>query len=275
MHPAQAGSPGPKASCARYQFQEGKQQQKNACGEEKSRLHCVAGWEGDDAPGAPANAESSPQPPVANSRGTSQVTRLSSTGITTVQVPIKLRHLNLMSFNFVLKNVWVFRENEFAEILSFTEGKISEGMGGCMYISGVPGTGKTATVMEVKKTLESYVKSGDVKDFNFIHINGMKLTEPTQAYVQIWQQMNGDKKKVTADHASNLLDKRFSSGGKASTKTTVLLVDELDMLWNKKQSVLYNLFEWPTRATSKLVVLAIANTMDLPERIMMNRVSSR
>ena len=31
----------------------------------------------------------------------------------------------------------------------------------------------------------------------------------------------------------------------------------------------------PTSFNSRLVVLAIANTMDLPERIMMNRVSSR
>ena len=38
---------------------------------------------------------------------------------------------------------------------------------------------------------------------------------------------------------------------------------------------MYNLFDWPTRRHSKLVVLAVANTMDLPERIMMNRVSSR
>jgi hypothetical protein len=31
------------------------------------------------------------------------------------------------------------RENEFAEIFSFTESKIQDGIGGCMYISGVPG----------------------------------------------------------------------------------------------------------------------------------------
>ena len=31
------------------------------------------------------------------------------------------------------------REDEFAQILSFTEGKIFDGTGGCMYISGVPG----------------------------------------------------------------------------------------------------------------------------------------
>lgn len=38
---------------------------------------------------------------------------------------------------------------------------------------------------------------------------------------------------------------------------------------------MYNLFDWPTHKGARLIVLAIANTMDLPERIMMNRVSSR
>ncbi len=43
----------------------------------------------------------------------------------------------------------------------------------------------------------------------------------------------------------------------------------------RKQTVMYNIFDWPTRRSAKLTVLAIANTMDLPERIMMNRVASR
>lgn len=50
---------------------------------------------------------------------------------------------------------------------------------------------------------------------------------------------------------------------------------QLDLLITRKQDVLYNLFDWPTKPRSRLIVLAIANTMDLPERVMMNRVSSR
>lgn len=50
---------------------------------------------------------------------------------------------------------------------------------------------------------------------------------------------------------------------------------QLDLLWTHKQDVLYNLFDWPTHKGARLVVLTIANTMDLPERIMMNRVASR
>ena len=47
------------------------------------------------------------------------------------------------------------------------------------------------------------------------------------------------------------------------------------MLCNRKQSVLYNIFDWPSKPEGKLIIIAIANTMDLPERVMMGRVSSR
>ena len=38
--------------------------------------------------------------------------------------------------------------------------------------------------------------------------------------------------------------------------------------------LLYNLFEWPLRQGSKLVLIAVANTMDLPERLL-PRIASR
>jgi len=50
---------------------------------------------------------------------------------------------------------------------------------------------------------------------------------------------------------------------------------QLDLLWTKKQSVIYNIFDWPTRRDAQLIVVAIANTMDLPERMMISRVASR
>ncbi|CAB1332254.1 unnamed protein product [Coregonus sp. 'balchen'] len=37
---------------------------------------------------------------------------------------------------------------------------------------------------------------------------------------------------------------------------------------------MYKLFDWPKRRHARLVVLTNANTMDLPERIMINRVTS-
>ena len=43
----------------------------------------------------------------------------------------------------------------------------------------------------------------------------------------------------------------------------------------RKQTVLYNLFDWPTRRHARLVVVGIANTMDLPERELIPKVRSR
>lgn len=164
------------------------------------------------------------------------------------------------------------REQEFQDIYNFVESKVMDGTGGCMYISGVPGTGKTATVHEVIRSLQQASDADDIPSFNFIEINGMKMTDPHQAYVQIVQKLTGQK--ATADHAAALLEKRFSNPA-PKKESTVLLVDELDLLWTRKQNVMYNLFDWPTRRHGRLVVLTIANTMDLPERIMINRVASR
>ena len=50
----------------------------------------------------------------------------------------------------------------------------------CIYISGVPGTGKTTTVHRV---LHDLYDSGH--DFKFIEINGLKIKEPKKAYTSI------------------------------------------------------------------------------------------
>lgn len=52
-------------------------------------------------------------------------------------------------------------------------------------------------------------------------------------------------------------------------------MDELDQLVTSKQDVIYNFFNWPSLARSKLIVIAVANTHDLPERVMSGKVRSR
>lgn len=141
-----------------------------------------------------------------------------------------------------------------------------------MYISGVPGTGKTATVHDVLRVLQESVDGGYIQPFKFVEVNGMKLTSPAQCYTHILRALTGEN--ATPEQAAELLSRRFERPGPRHDPV-VLLVDELDLLWTRKQQVLYNLFDWPTKPKSRLIVLTIANTMDLPERLMSNRVSSR
>ncbi|XP_053688460.1 origin recognition complex subunit 1 [Sabethes cyaneus] len=164
------------------------------------------------------------------------------------------------------------REKEYAEIYNFLEGKIIDRCGGCMYISGVPGTGKTATTTAVIRALQLQAEEEEIPQFEYIEINGMRLTEPRQAYVHIYRQLTG--KTLAWEQAYNLLDKRFTTKSPRRI-TTILLVDELDILCNKRQDVVYNLLNWPTAITAHLVVITIANTMDLPERLLMGKISSR
>ena len=77
----------------------------------------------------------------------------------------------------------------------------------------------------------------------------------------------GQKKAHGA--ARHMLEDLFSGTGRpAGAPVTVLLVDEIDMLLSRDQSVLYNLFGWPQQPGARLVVLGIANTLDLPERLL-------
>ncbi|RZC42601.1 origin recognition complex subunit 1 [Asbolus verrucosus] len=165
------------------------------------------------------------------------------------------------------------REKEYTDILNFLEGKLFDQCGGCMYISGVPGTGKTATVTSVINHLLAASKNEELPEFQYVNINGMKLTEPRQAYVEIVRQLTG--KTITWEQAQNTLEEKFMKKTKKMKLPIILLVDELDIVCTKRQDVVYNLLDWPTKPSTQLIVITIANTMDLPERLLMNRVTSR
>lgn len=164
------------------------------------------------------------------------------------------------------------REGEFAEVYSHLESAITDGSGACIYISGTPGTGKTATVREVVSQLNAAVNEEELDDFIFVEINGMKVTDPHQSYSLLWEALKGDR--VSPSQALDLLEREFSHPSPRRIPCVVLM-DELDQLVTKNQSVMYNFFNWPGLRHSRLIVLAVANTMDLPERTLSNKISSR
>ncbi|PVU86017.1 hypothetical protein BB561_006835, partial [Smittium simulii] len=155
------------------------------------------------------------------------------------------------------------RENECMDIFSELYEALQTNTSCCLYISGVPGTGKTATVMEVLRMISFASDQSDLPNFEFISINGMKLTEPQQLYVKLWQEITKTNSKITPNHAASNLDEYFNknkvfsrdSSNNNSSKMLVVFVDD--------------------RPNSNLVVITVANTMDLPERMLHHKISSR
>ncbi|OUM52560.1 hypothetical protein BVG19_g1761 [[Candida] boidinii] len=191
-------------------------------------------------------------------------------GFKTTQV---LRHAKKkLHTSFKLKTL-PCREEQFEQIYTSLESAVEFQNGCCLYVSGTPGTGKTATIREVIKQLSAnMLEEKNKKIFNFMEINGLKLMTPQSSYELLWEKLT--KQRVSSVHAVTLLEDYFHKKDKRRLPLIVLL-DELDQVVTKNQTVMYNFFNWPSYENSKLIVIAVANTMDLPERLLTNKISSR
>ncbi|KAH3665713.1 hypothetical protein OGAPHI_003901 [Ogataea philodendri] len=165
------------------------------------------------------------------------------------------------------------RDNEFDQLYNGLADSILTHKGRCIYVSGTPGVGKTATIREVIKQLfVNLTNDNDKKMFNYLEINGLKLMSAPAAYEQLYHKISGVHAKPGA--ALDLLETHFETKDPKRLPLVVLL-DEMDQVVTKNQTVMYNFFNWPSYENSKLIVVAVANTMDLPERLLTNKISSR
>ena len=60
-----------------------------------------------------------------------------------------------------------------------------------LYIAGVPGTGKTASVMEVMRGLLAEAKAGGAAPFRFAEINALRLPSPKHLYARVVEALTG------------------------------------------------------------------------------------
>ncbi|XP_053993097.1 origin recognition complex subunit 1-like isoform X2 [Hylaeus volcanicus] len=143
-------------------------------------------------------------------------------------------------------------------------------------VSGVPGTGKTATVSRALVDLKHI-------PFQLVFVNGMEITRPITIYQEIYRQLFRSKQRCpNSSQCLSLLDQFFrSSSEKTFTEepnkeshSRILVIDEIDHLFTRDQKVIYTLLEWPNIPTASLCLIAISNIMNLPD-LFQTRCSSR
>ncbi|CAD2087695.1 origin recognition complex subunit 1, putative [Plasmodium vinckei brucechwatti] len=176
------------------------------------------------------------------------------------------RAIRMMQLDVVPKYL-PCREKEIKEVHSFLESGIKQsGSNQILYISGMPGTGKTATVYSVIQLLKNKSNKKLLPPFNVYEINGMNVVHPNAAYQVFYKQLFNSK-PPNALNSFKIIDRLFNKNKKDNRNVSILIIDEIDYLITKTQKVLFTLFDWPTKVNSKLILIAISNTMDLPERL--------
>ena len=155
-----------------------------------------------------------------------------------------------------------------------------------LYIAGMPGTGKTASVKTIINILESELNEARKKKKNLIKngiipfkklfISGMEYPNISNVFKIIYNFIFAKQKSYTINKYIQLLDNFFSERKKYNSSSAlndpsnshiVLIIDEIDILINYTQNLLYNIFNWTTYEYSKLIVISISNTLDLPNRL--------
>ncbi|KAJ2843702.1 AAA ATPase, partial [Coemansia erecta] len=148
----------------------------------------------------------------------------------------------------------VGREAEQDAIRNFLEATVGRSRGGSMYISGNPGTGKTAC-------LQAIIKQSSAK-FTSVLVNCVPLTRPGQVYAAVLDAL--DKPAASTDRALADLEHLVFS----SKSAVLVILDEVDSLLGSRQEVLYRLFELAAHPDSRLALVGIANALDLTDRFL-------
>eukprot|EP00743_Colponemidia_sp_Colp-15_P003960 GILK01004271.1.p1 GENE.GILK01004271.1~~GILK01004271.1.p1 ORF type:complete len:468 (+),score=87.07 GILK01004271.1:97-1500(+) len=163
------------------------------------------------------------------------------------------------------------REQEKETISTFIQTSLRNRAAGSMYICGSPGTGKTASLEEIHKFLLGWIKQEKIQPApKVIKLNGMTFTEPNKVYNKLFEDLGLSKKKKTGTvkDTQTAIVKELCRAKDKQTPMNVVVIDEMDQLMTKDQSVLYQLFEWPSLPNSSLILIGIANSVDMTSSIL-------
>lgn len=158
----------------------------------------------------------------------------------------------------------VGRSQERDTIAKFWEEHAIGNKSGCLYISGSPGTGKSAMLREIIADMEPKAKDVSTHTIKVCSINCMSVKEPKAIYAKLVAELKGPRTVAETDvvkQAEKILN------GKTKAMNVVVL-DEIDHLLTKDQDVLYKIFEWASIPTSRLVLIGIANALDMTDRLL-------
>jgi len=159
------------------------------------------------------------------------------------------------------------RSKQLDEVKAFIKKHLEDGTSHSLYICGSPGTGKTATLLQTRKLIPSISREAGVGKTIILKLNGFEMTAPNQIYPALLEKVTGRAETMNAAKASEKLKEIFMRPHKMKTRY-IVFIDEIDGLLTKAQRVLYTLFDWPSKPNANIILIGIANSMNLTDRFL-------
>lgn len=173
------------------------------------------------------------------------------------------------------------RDREASQLNQFLINTISSNVCNSVYISGPPGTGKSAqcdvsfnyiTNKIATSVNDEHIINGN--RFRIIKINCMTISKPEYIFHEIYCSITKTSsltltRKKTFDDVYDL----FLHSSPELPDSIVLLLDEMDCLITKDQQVLFLLFNCASQFKSKLlatklILIGISNALDLTDKFL-------
>ncbi|KAG0083200.1 AAA ATPase [Podila epicladia] len=161
----------------------------------------------------------------------------------------------------------VGRAVERGTIRQFCDNHMLTAKAGSLYISGQPGTGKTALLKEVMRDMDHELKAAQ-HDVKVVLINCMTIKDPKMVYQKILEELGLETSTKDKDGAVKAVESLVLGKNKGKKAMYVTILDEIDQLLTKDQEVLYKLFHWSSLESSRLTLIGIANALDMTDRFL-------
>lgn len=159
------------------------------------------------------------------------------------------------------------REDERTKLREFLGRNNTSQAHGCLYVSGPPGTGKSAMVNEITNEMVTEAPSA-----RKAYINCMSIKSSKDLYFTLVELLCSTS-EMEEDDAITMLQKLFVPK-KKSQHVLVVVLDEIDHILSLDLESLYRVFEWSMQKSSRLLLVGIANALDLTDRFL-PRLKSR
>ncbi|KAH8360423.1 hypothetical protein KR200_004241 [Drosophila serrata] len=156
------------------------------------------------------------------------------------------------------------REEQLLELREFFTSHLESQTSGSLYVSGQPGTGKTACLSLLLRD------PAFSKRLQRVYINCTSIASVGAVYKKLCAELQLKPNGRTERDHLEAIQRHL----RCAKRMFLLVLDEIDQLSTSRQAVLYTIFEWPALPGARILLVGIANSLDLTDRALM-RLNAR